>query len=259
MLLNTNYSGLSIMISNKKYLFLLIIISSAILLYFTYNMQSTNVLSSIAFPTTYKEIKRNKYELEDFQNTRDNVFFDIKINNKYVGRIEIELFDDEVPITAQNFRYLCQNQDLNYRNNIFHRTIPGYLIQGGDIVNHDGSSGFSAYGKYFKDENFNLKHNQEGLLSMANCGTDKNNSQFFILTHPKGYADFDDKFVVFGIIIKGYEIVKKMEYIRIDSNYKPKFKCEISDCGLVVPESVTDEDDEDILNDVSDKPIKLSI
>ena len=238
----------------RKHVFLLLLISTVILLYYTY--------SNIEKPSNNGLIKQKKkisYEIDNFINTRDNVFFDISIDNNYIGRVEIELFDDEVPNTAKNFRYLCSDNDkrLNFKNNCFHRVIPGYLVQGGDILNNDGTGGISAYGKYFPDENFNLDHNQEGILSMANCGKNKNNSQFFILTRRKGCKEFNKKYVVFGIIISGYDIIKKIEQCGINNNYIPNAQCKIIKCGIIKQDNVNKENDMDECQ--FSNPIKISI
>jgi peptidylprolyl isomerase len=258
------------MYNRNKYIILLLIIAVAVLLYYTYtNCNIASITNRVSCDSRPKI--DSKYNLDNFINPRNNVFFDIQIGNKHIGTIEIELFDDDAPLTSKNFRYLCSNNDLNYNNNYFHRVIPGYFVQGGDIVNNDGTGGFSAYGKYFKDENFNLKHNQEGLLSMANCGKDKNNSQFFISTRRGGCNEFDGKYVVFGIIVKGYNIVKQMEALKIDNNYKLLDKCKISKCGIQNEEpsivydtdDVTDNNDDDNndddTNDINNNVIKLSI
>ena len=246
----------------KKHIFLLILISTVVLLYYTYsNIENpqNNYLIKEKKQKIQKIQKKFSYDIDNFINTRDNVYFDISIDDNHCGRIEIELFDDEVPNTAKNFRYLCSDNDkgLNFKNNCFHRVIPGYLIQGGDILNNDGTGGFSAYGKYFPDENFNLDHNQEGILSMANCGKNKNNSQFFILTRRKGCKEFDKKYVVFGIIIRGYDIIKKIERCSINRDYTPKIKCEITNCGIIKKDNVNIEYDMNELQ--SNNPIKITI
>jgi len=76
------------------------------------------------------------------------------------------------------------------------------MIQGGDIVNEDGTGGESIYGYKFDDENFNHSHDKSYLLSMANCGTpNTNSSQFFITINPTLWLDKEN--VVFGEIVKG--------------------------------------------------------
>lgn len=106
---------------------------------------------------------------------RPRTFFDISISGKPVGRIEMELFSDIVPKTCENFRALCTGEKgigklrkpLHYKGNIFHRIIPGFMCQGGDITRQNGTGGESIYGETFKDENLKLKHSKY-YLSMAN-------------------------------------------------------------------------------------------
>ena len=171
-----------------------------------------------------------KQKSADLNNLSLHPYFDISIDGKEVGRIVFQLFDDEVPKTCKNFRALCGVEDAPYRNCIFHRIIPDFMIQSGDITNHDGTGGFSIYGEKFDDENFQLKHNQRGLLSMANAGPNTNNSQFFITTNKTPWLD--NKHVVFGIVMSGYDIVEKIQNVQKDDMDRPLVDVRISNCGL---------------------------
>ena len=102
---------------------------------------------------------------------------------------------------------------------MFHRIIRGFMLQGGDIINSNGTGSVSIYGDQFEDENFNIKHTTEGLLSMANSGPNTNGSQFFITTVPTPHLD--DKHVVFGRVVNGINNLKYLENVDTDDNDLP--------------------------------------
>ncbi len=151
------------------------------------------------------------------------------IKIKGMGDIYIELFDDIVPKTAQNFRELCKSK--RYIDTPFHRVIKGFMIQTGDYENGNGTGGQSIWGGNFEDENFSLKHNEPGLLSMANAGPGTNGSQFFILTQPQKHLD--GKHVVFGKVIKGMDVVYRIERTPANFEDKPIHDILIEDCGIL--------------------------
>ncbi|XP_055299843.1 peptidyl-prolyl cis-trans isomerase E [Sitodiplosis mosellana] len=186
--------------------------------------------SSDTIPQSEEVAPKAETEPESNEPKRNpQVYFDIKIGSHDAGRIVILLRADIVPKTAENFRSLCTHeQGFGYKGSTFHRIIPEFMCQGGDFTNHNGTGGKSIYGKKFADENFILKHGNFGSLSMANSGPNSNGSQFFITTTKTDWLD--GKHVVFGHVISGAEVVRKMEKIGSKSG-SPSQKVSISACG----------------------------
>ncbi|KAG8817091.1 hypothetical protein FRC19_011629 [Serendipita sp. 401] len=169
---------------------------------------------------------------------RPRVFMDIAVDGSPTGRVIFQLFADIVPKTSENFRALCtgergksltSGQTLYYKNSIFHRVIPEFMIQGGDFTKKNGTGGESIYGAPFPDEDFSLPVDSAGLLVMANRGPHTNSSQFFITLAPAEHLN--GKHVVFGKVVRGIEVVKAIEEIQTDAKDNPLKKVEVVGCG----------------------------
>jgi len=165
------------------------------------------------------------------------VFFDVEIDNHPAGRIVMGLHGNVVPRTVHNFQTLCAGDTVHpggaklaYEGTIFHRIIPGFMIQGGDFTNFNGTGGISVYGNKFEDENFQLRHTGPGLLSMANAGRNTNGSQFFITTARTPHLD--GRHVVFGVVTSGWDVVKRIESFGNRSG-TPSRRVTIKTCGVL--------------------------
>lgn len=191
--------------------------------------------------------KAEDKNVEETYEITHRVYLDVDIEDQRQGRIVIGLYGEVVPKTVENFRALCTGEKskgssgkpLHYKGTPFHRIVPGFMIQGGDIVSSDGKGYDSIYGGTFPDENFKIKHSHAGVISMVNSGPDSNGSQFFITTVKASWLDGEH--VVFGKVIQGMDTVFAIEGGAGTYSGKPRKKVVIADSGEI-PKSKWDEE-----------------
>ena len=199
------------------------------------NLRKRHVSFASSKDNVMHPVTSRKQETPLSQTIPTYVFFDIAkqdfLKDPFVGKVIMELYTKDAPRTTHNFAELCR--DKKYVNTPFHRIIKDFMVQGGDIVNQDGTGTYSVYGgegSSFADEAFVHTHDRSGLLSMANSGPNTNGSQFFITTAPAPHLD--GKHVVFGRIVEGMEHVYDVEREVTDPNDRPIRKCYVMNCGV---------------------------
>lgn len=178
--------------------------------------------------------------------TNPVVFLDIACGTSIMGRVSIELFADVVPRSAENFRSLCtgergeskwvnvdgvnSNCPLTYKGIPFHRIVPNFVVQGGDILHKDGRGNLSIFGYPFMDESFQGKAGKHlsGTVALSNSGPNANGSQFFFnLTRSR---HLDNRFVVIGQVVEGWNTIQSLS--RMGSrNGTPVQPVWIAECG----------------------------
>ncbi|TKR71684.1 hypothetical protein L596_019241 [Steinernema carpocapsae] len=150
----------------------------------------------------YSRVKRNGY---------------VRIITNH-GVVNLELYAKQVPKACENFITHCRNGYFN--NTKFHRIIKHFMMQGGDPTG-TGKGGESVWGKPFKDEIVGTyRHDKRGVLSMANSGSNTNNSQFFITFRP--VKRLDGKHTIFGHVVGGMETIAEIEQVSTDNNDRPE-------------------------------------
>ncbi|ELR13751.1 Peptidylprolyl cis-trans isomerase-like 1, putative [Acanthamoeba castellanii str. Neff] len=134
-----------------------------------------------------------------------------------IGDVTLELYWNHAPKACHNFYELAKRG--YYDNTIFHRIIKDFMCQGGDPTG-TGRGGESIYGGKFEEEiTRELKHTGAGILSMANSGKNTNGSQFFITLAPCPWLD--GKHTIFGRVLNGMQVVKRMGNVATDSSDRP--------------------------------------
>ncbi|GIX63452.1 peptidylprolyl isomerase [Babesia caballi] len=162
------------------------------------------------------------------------VTLDIAKDGELLGQLILGLYANEAPKTVKNFMSLCEGHEINgrtysYKGSVFHRIIPNFMVQGGDIVRGNGTGSISIYGDKFEDEGFVLSHGGPGALSMANSGPNSNGSQFFITTVKTPWLD--GRHVVFGRLMDGWTVLQEME-LQGSASGATRSKVTIQNCAV---------------------------
>ncbi|KAJ2904086.1 hypothetical protein MKZ38_008897 [Zalerion maritima] len=188
------------------------------------------------------------------ENGNPLVFLDISLASIPLGRVLIQLYAHVCPLTCENFRQFCTGESKSpsthlpqgYKGSKFHRIIPGFMLQGGDFVNGDGSGSTTIWGNTKFDDEVTAKdveegrgarHDEPGMLNLyllappQNAGPNTNGSQFFITVAPTPFLD--GKHVVFGKVVDGMDVVKKVEAVKTGRRGKdvPDIDVVIAQCG----------------------------
>lgn len=173
------------------------------------------------------------------------VFLEFAIAGQPVGRAYFELFADRVPRAAENFRQLCTGEyrpsgsPVGYKGNPVHRIMPGFLMQGGDLVAGDGSGaggGIYGGGAPFPDDPNGLTATHSGgpgLLCSAAVERDANGSQWFVTLGEGGggAGGLDGQHVVFGKVVGGMDVVRAVGAVRVTGAGLPTVQVSVSECG----------------------------
>ena len=166
-------------------------------------------------------------------------FMRVSLNGSSLGTLKFVLRSDVVPKTVLNFTTFLTSQpgaaaSSSYVSCPFHRIIKGFMAQGGDFVKGDGTGAQSIYGTRFADENFNLRHDRRGTLSMANSGPNTNGCQFFITFRPTPHLD--GKHVVFGYVEiddESARVLDAMEGVKCGHGDRPVGDLRLEEGGLL--------------------------
>ncbi|KXS11901.1 cyclophilin-like protein, partial [Gonapodya prolifera JEL478] len=195
--------------------------------HFSNNRMAASLTSTAAYVQTTQQRVVVDEEEYMFKRVKGPAYAAIRTS---VGQLNVELFCEKAPKTCYNFIRLAK--DGKYNGTVFHRSIKGFMIQGGDPTG-TGKGGESFWGTPFADEiAHGLSHDARGLLSMANRGANTNNSQFFVTFG--ACKHLDGKHSIFGKVVGGLETLGKMEAVETDKADRPKMQIQIEDVQVFV-------------------------
>jgi len=194
-------------------------------------MTTSTILSAVLGLMFVLSITINRSEAGVYTVTK-KAALNFTIDDYPAGQVVLGLYGETTPKTVANFATFCNGTlGIGYKGNMFHRIIKNFVVQGGDIVNGDGTGFTTMYrNETFPDENFTIPH-RVGSINMANKGKDTNGCQFcFILT----IADWlNGKHVVFAHVLEGMNVVHKMENLPTNGVEHPIPSPVIASCEII--------------------------
>lgn len=223
----------------------------------------TYLSETVKVPNTYAWMELSVFNIptsrSNLEATNLTVFYQTFANATESGemkplvepfRIVIELFNAESPRACENFATLCkgftprtptiyedQAVDFCYKGTFFHKIIPKFFAQGGDLTRRVGGGGcnaYSVYGKQFNDENLRRSCDELGLVGFANNGPNTNGSQFFITTSEEDKEKaLYGRHVIFGKVVEGLDLFMQHVAKAGSLDGQPKRHIVISDCGTM--------------------------
>ena len=179
-------------------------------------------LASILLTSCTPIYKKMNVDKETYEGLNDGLYANFQTSK---GNMIVKFEDKKAPVTVANFVGLAEGKIENkakakgvpfYDGTIFHRVIKDFMIQGGDPQ----GTGMGDPGYKFDDEKNDLQHKGKGILSMANSGPNTNGSQFFITEVATPWLD--GRHTVFGEVVKGLDIVDKIQQVKTDRSDRPE-------------------------------------
>jgi len=184
----------------------------------------TVVAAAGLFQFPADQVSEKPFPKEDTKMSEPLPIVQIQTNH---GTIKLELFEDDVPNTVANFVHLAETGF--YDGTLFHRVIPGFVIQGGDPntkKNNPAQWGTGGPGWHIKCE-IGAKRHDRGVLSMAHAGKDTGGSQFFVVLSKSSTVHLDGKHTVFGRVIEGMDVVDKIAAVKCGPGDRPLEQCKM--------------------------------
>jgi peptidylprolyl isomerase len=195
-------------------------------------------------PSSYLAVARAEYKRFLRSTGCTFAWMLVKQGSIPLGRLVFQLDSAKAPRTCQNFVYLCRGDlpdatvpgvgkvKLSYKQSRVFRVVANGWIQAGDIVEPRlGNGGCSIFGRHFPDETFEVPHDDEGVLGMANDGEHTNASSFYLTVAPSAWMN--KRYVAFGRVVEGMHVLRALRDLKTMHNQAPVDDVVIDDCGEI--------------------------